>query len=167
MQGLNQLVAYGAKNYGGIEWPSSPSTIRLSKATPASNYSAVAGLVGAATVECIFDPYFDDKALANLTAFMNLGVRLSAKCRVLTSAKGAAKLSSSFVAAWRVETGSAAEIRKIASSGHRRFMLLSDDQTLILGLSLNALDKDEAAHLERETEDLAFFDTEWAAATAL
>ena len=67
-----------------------------------------------------------------------------------------------------MEASRQVEIRKSTSKNpHRRFMLLSGGQTLILGLSINSLDKDEAAHLEANTVDRAFFDSEWGASVAI
>ncbi len=168
VQGLDELVAYGARSYGNIQWPSSPKTGRLTQSTPASNFTVLAGLIGSASVEVIFDPYLDDKALANLLILCNLGIRLSPTCRILTSAKGAKKLSSQYVFAWRSETSMDIEIRKsVTPNPHRRFMLLSGGQTLILGLSLNSLAKDEAAHLETNAADSAFFGSEWSLGVAV
>lgn len=168
LQGLDELVAYGAKSYGGIDWPSSPSVGRLKKSTPASNFSVLSGLVGSASIEAIYDPYLDDKALENLLTLINLGTKISQGCRFLSSPKGAARLSPGYVQAWLMETSRQVEIRKSTSrDSHRRFMLLSGGQTLILGLSINSLAKDEAAHLETNTVDRAFFDSEWGVSIAI
>lgn len=165
LQGLDELVALGAKTYAQLDWPSSPKTGRLSQKTPATNYAVIAGLTGNSIVEAIFDPYLDDKALANLLTLINLGIRLLPACRILTSPKGAAKLSHTYISNWLMQTNSQAQIRKISTPNpHRRFMLLSGGQSLIFGLSLNALGKDEAAHIESNVTDLTFFDAEWSVA---
>jgi hypothetical protein len=46
-------------------------------------------------------------------------------------------------------------------------MLLSGGQSLILGMSLNDLDKDEAARIESDPEDRPFFEVEWSGASPL
>jgi hypothetical protein len=46
-------------------------------------------------------------------------------------------------------------------------MLLSGGRSLILGMSLNSIAKNEAVRLEADTEDRAFFDSVWAAAAPL
>ncbi|MFT4917740.1 MAG: hypothetical protein ACI8RU_000353 [Zhongshania aliphaticivorans] len=53
------------------------------------------------------------------------------------------------------------------SNEHRRFLLLAGGQSLILGHSLNAIDKNEAVRLEQGQQDKTFFDQMWATATAL
>jgi hypothetical protein len=54
------------------------------------------------------------------------------------------------------------EMRKCAiDAQHRRFLLLSNGQSLIIGCSLNKLDHNEAAHLESSTSDEIFFNQEW------
>jgi hypothetical protein len=40
-------------------------------------------------------------------------------------------------------------------------MLLSGGQTLIIGMSLNELNKNEAVHLETDEHDRPWFDAEW------
>jgi hypothetical protein len=46
-------------------------------------------------------------------------------------------------------------------------MLLSGAQSLILGMSLNSIAKNEAVRLEVDAEDHTFFDSVWATATPL
>jgi len=168
IQGLDQIVAYGVRSYAQIDWPSSPSAVRLSQEQPATNFVTLAGLIGNSTIEAIFDPYFDDKALANILTLFNLGIRISQTCRILTSSKGASKLTLGFISAWLAETKTNSQLRKSTSPNpHRRFLLLSGGQSLILGLSLNSLAKDEAAHIESNVSDLSFFDAEWHSATQI
>lgn len=168
LQGLNELVAYGAKSYGRIDWPSAPSTGRLRQTTPATNFSVLAGLVGNASIEAIYDPYLDDQALANLLVLSNLGARISPRCRILSSRKVGTRLSSTYVQSWLAEIPGQITIRKTTNTDpHRRFMLLSSGQILILGLSLNSVSKDEAAHLETSAADRDFFNSEWQSSDAL
>jgi hypothetical protein len=53
IQGLDQIVAYGVRSYAQIDWPSSPSTVRLSQEQPATNFVTLAGLIGNSTIEAI------------------------------------------------------------------------------------------------------------------
>jgi hypothetical protein len=57
------------------------------------------------------------------------------------------------------------EIRKLQSSKERRrFILLSNDTSLILGMSFNSVFKNEVAHLESDKGERSFFDAEWSTA---
>ena len=47
------------------------------------------------------------------------------------------------------------------------FLLLSGGQALLLGMSLNSTDKNEAARLEPDAHDRPFFESVWASARAL
>jgi hypothetical protein len=55
------------------------------------------------------------------------------------------------------------------NEGHRVYrdssQLLSGGHSLLLGHSLNSLHKNEAVHVESDTEDRPFFDATWATAT--
>jgi hypothetical protein len=167
VRGLDELIARRVGDFvhihGVKSWAARPDKVRFAKDRPATNYTTLAGLIGQSTIEAIFDPYFDDKALAVLGTLMTFGVNLSPNGRILTSPKGAAKLTPAYKAAWLLEHPTACEFHKQPANGaHRRFMLLSGGQTLILGMSLNSIGKDEAAHLEAEPADLVFFNAEWA-----
>ena len=172
LKGLDELIARAVSVYGPIygvpQWPSKPNTVRLAQARPATNFVTLAGLIGSSAIEAIFDPYFNDQALANVQILFNLGVKVSRNGRILTAPKGAAKLSAAYKSNWLAETGTACEFRKLAVDGaHRRFMLLSGGQSLILGMSLNSIAKDEAAHIEADSADLLFFNSQWTNAIAI
>jgi hypothetical protein len=73
------------------------------------------------------------------------------------------------VNAWLTQQGVTGEARVFPGSPdeHRRFMLLSGGQSLILGPSFNTIHKNEATHVEPDAADRAFFDSIWATATPL
>jgi len=166
----------------GLQTPEPPSTIlvelppkttaRLSAASPATNLATIARLVGASEIQAIFDPYLENKTFATLTDILSLGASVSDNVRLLAGAKMAQRkrprLTKTFAALWFTQSGvEAGEVRLMSSDEHRRFMLLSGGKALIFGMSLNSIAKNEAAHLEPDTEDRAFFESMWAAATPL
>jgi len=57
------------------------------------------------------------------------------------------------------------EIRLMPDGEHRRFMLLSGGQSLLLGMSLNAVAKNEAVRVEPDVTDAPFLDSVWSAST--
>ena len=91
-----------------------------------------------------------------------------AKSFTASSKKGKSR-AKTFVTEWFRQRGiTVGEVRLVpTNSEHRRFMLLSGGQSLILGMSLNSIDKNETARLEPDTEDRPFFDSVWASATML
>lgn len=143
---------------------SAPATGRLTRVTPAANLEAIAALAQSAAVGEVFDPYLDDKGLANLKAISNLGLQLAPTVRLLTSSSGVKRLSKEYLAAWQTELNVTASVKTVNNPAHRRFMLLSTGKSLIIGCSLNGTEKDEAIHLESDSDDRPFFEAEWLAA---
>ena len=141
-----------------------PATARLTRVTPAQNLETIASLAGGAQVGEVFDPYLDDKGLANLRAIANLDMQFAPEVRLLTAGAGAKRLSQEYLAAWQAELGLTAAVRVVNNQAHRRFLLLSSRQSLIIGCSLNSTEKDEAVHLESDKDDRPFFESEWLAA---
>lgn len=151
-----------AAKYYEVDLDSAPSKVRLKTNEPASNRVSLSKLASSAKVECIFDPYFDDQSLATLMTLMNLGMKIDENARVLTTKKIKKRLSHLMISSFEQEYQVSLDIRFCASvSEHRRFMLLSNGETIVLGCSLNSIDKNEAAHREYESFDRAFFDEEW------
>lgn len=140
-----------------------PSTARIREGQPASNLSKIAQLIGSAKILAVHDPYLEDNGLDNLRAIAHLSNCIAGDIRLLTSSKGAHKLSESYVTAFFAEFGcTLGKIRKVVSGKpHRRFFLLSGGQSLIMGMSLNHVNKNEAIRVESDTEDRPFFEVEW------
>jgi hypothetical protein len=110
--------------------------------------------------------------LNSLNDILSFGGSLSNSVRLLSSAdmtQGAIpRLTKTVVADWFNLRGiTAGEVRLMARGEHRRFILLSGGQALILGMSLNSIAKNEAVRVELDTADRAFFDGVWATATPL
>jgi len=140
-----------------------PSRIRTVEDEPASNYSNIARLIGSTRVSCVYDPYLDDKGLDNFRVLINLTKALAPSVRMITSTKGAKKLSQSYTQAFFSELGCTdGKVRRTSSrKPHRRFMLLTGGQSLVLGMSLNDLNKNEAVSVEDDALDREFFEAEW------
>ncbi len=157
-----------AAKYYEVDLDSAPSKVRLKANEPASNRVNLSKLASSAKVACIFDPYFDDQSLATLMTLINLGMKIDENARVLTTKKIKKRLSPVMISSFKQEYQVSLDIRFCASaSEHRRFMLLSNGETIILGCSLNSIDKNETAHREFEDLDRTFFDEEWKASEQL
>lgn len=156
---MPELRATLARHLG----PRPPNRTRFVAGQPASNLARIATLVGSAAIEAVHDPYLDDKGLDTLRTLFRLGVRTIPNLRLIKKDSSSNRLTEAFAKAFLSEFGcQTGEIRRsTAKNPHRRFMLLSGGQSLILGLSLNDLNKDEAAHLENDQVDRPFFEQEW------
>jgi hypothetical protein len=168
---LDAVVAEAAR-LCGKQWPSPPTTGRLFADTPATNYRTIATLVGTSEVQAVFDPYLDNASLATLIDILSYGDgKVANGVRLLGSTKKTTgtspKLTKVGVHAWLTQLGINGEARVMPPDEHRRFLLLSGGQSLLLGHSLNAIHKNEAIRLEPDAEDRAFFDGVWATATPL
>ena len=71
------------------------------------------------------------------------------------------KLTTVGVNAWLAQLGINGEARIMPPGEHRRFMLLSGGQSLILGMSLNAIHKNEAVRLEPDADVLEDVGSRW------
>jgi hypothetical protein len=170
---LDRAVAEAVRACGH-EWPSQPTSGRLSAATPATNYRTISQLIGSSNVEAVFDPYLDNSSLINIMNILSFGHgRVSNGVRLLGSTKTTRGPIPRFtrvgVDAWLIQLAINGEARLLPSSpdDHRRFILLSGGNSLILGPSINAIHKNEAAHIEKDADDRTFFDSKWAGATPL
>lgn len=177
---LDESVRRGVHHAGShgphrLEWAGQPTAVRFQSGQGPSNLSKFVALVGSAEIEGIFDSYLDNKSLLAIIDLASLGMRLSSTLRLLTSTamvqptKGNPRLTPTFARSWSTQLSLAGvDIRHQHQTGHqRRFALLSGGQSLLFGPSLNNLDVNEAAHLEPDIADRAFFDVEWAAAIQL
>ncbi len=166
-QSFKGLIA-NAMQCLGQALDSSPRNFRLKQQSPVSNRIGLVKLSHGANVQCIFDPYFDDKAIASLSILVNLGLKLIPEVRILITEKVKKRIPKQFITEFETEYSSKLNIRVCSSDKeHRRFLLLSSGETLILGCSLNSLDKNEAAHLESSPVDSDFFNEQWGQSNAL
>jgi hypothetical protein len=157
----------------GKDWPFKPTTGRLSADTPATNRRTISGLIGPSMIEAVFDPHLENRALATLVDILSFGSGgVADRIRLLGSTSKTTgtipRFSKAGVDHWLGQLKITGEARVVpAKDEHRRFFLLSGGKSLLIGPSLNAIDKNEAVHLEPDTEDRAFFDKTWATATML
>ncbi len=156
----------------GALWQRTPSTARVSEKTPATNLSTISKLIGSASIEAVFDPYLTNNSLVTLINILSFGNgSVSNGVRVLSTSKTTGgripRLTRAGFDAWTSEFGFTGQIRIMPSKEHRRFLLLNGNQSLILGLSLNAIDKNEAVRVEPDHNDRAFFDQVWSTAIEL
>jgi len=172
---LDQLLKLALGAHG--TWPERQRKGRLSVDTPASNLRTISGLIGNAEVGAVFDPYLDNEALEQLIRILSFGkgsfsrnVRLLATT-VTSDSRGPGKpprFTKAGVDAWAAQLRIDAESRVLPqASEHRRFLLLNDGQSLILGPSLNSIHKNEAVSVEDAREDGPFFDQQWNRAALL
>jgi hypothetical protein len=169
---LERLLSIAAVQ-GGKSWPFHPTSGRLSADKPATNYRTISDLIGSSMVEAVFDPYLDNHSLPVLIDILSFGgggvvngVRLLGSARKTQGA--IPQLTRTGVTAWLSQLGITGEGRVIdPMNEHRRFLLLSGRQSLILGPSLNSIHKNEAVRKEPDTEDRPFFDSAWGNATLL
>jgi len=169
---LEKAIARAA-THRGKQWPCRPMTGRLSATTPATNNRTISQLVGSSHVEAVFDPYLENRALADLIDILSFGsggvandVRLLGSTR--TTQGPIPRFTKTGVDAWLAQLGIDGEARVVPSKDqHRRFMLLSGGQSLIMGPSLNAIHKEEAVSLDTGAVDRAFFDSVWSNAMPL
>ncbi len=160
-QSFKELIAAAMQSLGQVV-DSGPKSMRLRQQSPLSNRIGLVKLTHGATVQCIFDPYFDDKAIASLSILVNLGLQLIPEVRILITKKVQNRISQQVINDFETEYGSKLNIRVCDSDKeHRRFLLLSSAESLVVGCSLNSLDKNEAARIENSQEDRDFFEYQW------
>jgi hypothetical protein len=160
-QSFKELVSVAMQSLGQVI-DSSPKSIRLKQLLPLSNKIRLVHLTRGTAVQCIFDPYFDDKAIASLSSLVNLGLKLIPEAQVLITDKAKKGLSELVITDFEREHGSKLNIRICNSDKeHRCFLLLSSGESLVLGCSLNSLDKNEAARVENSHSDCDFFKHQW------
>ena len=171
LKDLEEAVGQLVSKVPGMRWPFRPTVGRLSEATPATNYKTISQLVGSSQVEAVFDPYLTNASLEELRVILSFGDgNIANGVRLLGSTTTTTGRSPRFTKAgvdtWLSQLGISGEARIVpARSEHRRFLLLSGGLSLILGMSLNSIHKNEAIRVEPDTTDRSFFDTTWATAT--
>jgi hypothetical protein len=160
-QPFRELISAAMRSLGQV-LDSGPKSIRLREQSPLSNKVGLVNIAHGANIQCIFDPYFDDKAIASLGILVNLGLKLIPEVQILITSKVKNRVSQQVINDFELEYGSKLNIRVCDSDKeHRRFLLLSSSESLVVGCSLNSLDKNEAAHVENSQEDRDFFECQW------
>lgn len=170
---LEQAVAGLANRIPGISWPFRPISGRLKEGSPSSNNKTISLLIGHSQVEAIFDPYLTNGGLDAVVVALSFGNgHVGNPVRLLgsdaTTQGKISRFTKAGVDAWLRQLNIAGEARIIpARTEHRRFMLLDNGQSLIMGHSWNDIHKNEAVRVESDAQDRPFFDTCWASAVPL
>lgn len=164
MHNFQQCIAEAAE-YLGVDLNHPPISYRLESAKPATNRMSLAKMTCHSKVEGIFDPYFDNKAIATLMTLIGLGMRVDEKLRILTSSKARKHLTEEMLGSFSKEFGLLPEVRLVHEKSHRRFFLLANAESLIIGPSLNSLDHNEVLIRENSPQDADFFEIQWKQAT--
>jgi hypothetical protein len=160
-EAIRAALAKAAKVHG-FDLSALPTSARLSASAPVGNRMSLVHLAGQAAVQGIFDPYFDDRAIANLGILCNMGLKLAPSIRVLLTSKTVRRLSATQIVDFATEREISLDVRICASDKeHRRFLLMDNGKSLVLGCSLNDLTKNEAAHTEPNGLDLTFFEEQF------
>lgn len=172
MAELRSAVDKIAQSLVGTQWKSGATRARVSQDTPASNYASIANLIGSSSVVAVFDPYLENQSLTALLDILSFGSGSVADgVRILSTKKTITgqvpRLTKVGFDAWLKQLGINGELRIMQQSEHRRFMLLSGAQSLLLGHSLNAIHKNEAVRIEPDNEDKVFFEHVWVTATPI
>jgi hypothetical protein len=169
---LRKSVDYIANQMIGADWQASPSSARLQENTPAANLATISRLVGTSSIEAIFDPYLENRSLTTLIDILSFGEgSISNNVKVLSTSKTSngqvPRLTKAGFESWLHQLRIAGQLRIMEPSEHRRFLILSSGQSLLLGPSLNSINKNEAVRLEPAYLDQLFFDQVWSQAVQL
>lgn len=168
-----RMAFQGFAKEAGVNLLAPPGAARLKSDTPADNYRSIASLVGTAQITAVFDPFLENKSLAELSIVLSFGQGGFARnVRLLGSEKAnqgktIARFTRAGVEVWAQQHKLTAEARILPGGEHRRFLLLNDGQVLILGMSLNQIHKNEAIRTEPGAQDSAWFDSQWDVAKPL
>lgn len=165
IESLRRIINEAARSVG-IDLRIEPlkSTIRIKKNEPASNKVKLVQLIGGRSIKCIYDPYFDTHALKTLLLLNKLGLKFHESLRCLTGSDKKKGIDPNFVEDFAREISTRVKLKTMASKEHRRFLILNDNKVIIIGCSLNDLDKNEALLEEDSKDDIDFFESEWNAA---
>jgi hypothetical protein len=148
---------------------------RLKAGEPAKNLRKIAQVIGKEALVCVHDPYIRVETLVNLQKLEGVGVIISKNLRLLTADKigNPSKMAvASFLKDLNKEMSSRWQLRTYIGTAklHRRFLILEDKSVVIIGLSLNDVDKDEVldripAGSNDASHDCKVFEDCWTAST--
>ncbi len=140
-------------------------SIRLKTDEQFSNKVKLLTLIGNSKISKIFDPYFDSKSLVTLILLKKLGTEFDSKLDCLTT-KSLTVFDQTNIDEFNSEAKTNIEVKKCNSKEHRRFLILNDNRVIMIGCSLNDINKNEVVIEETIQElknnDLIFFNEEWA-----
>jgi len=151
-----------------IEIKNEVKSVRIKSTEPLANKSKILSLIKERKVTSIFDPYFDSKSLTTLHALAKLGMKFNSKVKCLTT-KSLDRIDLTLLNDFKSEFSIDMDIQKCGTKEHRRFLILDYKDIIIIGCSLNDINKNETIYEELnkmlKTEDLAYFEDEWRKST--
>lgn len=151
--------------------------IRFDEGRPATNVGRfVSLLAGRGAIVAVFDPFLTNESLKNFASMATMRIRFGPTLQLMTSMQTTVtkkQLTVAYVQQFMTEVGATGEARyfphAFGDKQHRRFLLLSSNEVVVVGMSMNFFGHDETASVEPQfyARDLGFFDAEWASATVL
>jgi hypothetical protein len=139
-------------------------SVRVKESEPFSNKVKLVSLVDKNKISDIFDPYFNTESLLTLYSLIKLGVSFSKNVRCITKLS-LNNIDNNVLNDFNVEYSINFQIKKGQKNEHRRFIVLDNSKVIILGCSLNNIDKNEAFYEELDLklakEDIIFFNDKW------
>jgi hypothetical protein len=123
-----------AKQFG-IHTKSRPSQHHTSHEQPLTTWIKLNSMIGSSTIEAIYDPYLENKALANLLGLWQFGTRFSSSLRLLTTEKS--KPSKNWIDKFNTEMKLHAQCKVYTGSSHPRLIFLDDKRCLTPDFSLS------------------------------
>lgn len=139
-------------------------SVRINSNQPLSNKVKIISLIQDRKITGIFDPYFDTKSILTLHALAKLGLKFNTSVKCLTK-KPFNSIDQSILNDFENEFSIDFKIKKCVSKEHRRFFILDSNTIIIIGCSLNDIDKNEVVveeiNKDLNEEDIKFFNEEW------
>lgn len=139
-------------------------SIRITPDEPLSNKIKIITLIKDREVTGIFDPYFDTKSLVTLHALARLGLKFNSSVRCLTR-KSLNSTDRTILDDFKNELSIDFKLKKCENKEHRRFLIIDYTSVIIIGCSLNDIDKNEVlveeVNEKLNEKDIEFFDDEW------
>lgn len=159
------LITAGEKLETDLNIQKFNQSIRIRIDEPFTNKVKLLTLLGNSKISKIFDPYFDLKSLITLISLMKLGAEFDDKLDCLTT-KTLKVFDQTVIDDFNSEGKTNIEVKKCENKEHRRFLILNDNRVIIIGCSLNDINKNEVVTEEKNQDlkynDLVFFNEEWA-----
>lgn len=135
-----------------------PQLPRVVEGAITTNLVTLSNLIGTSAIEAIFDRHLENRSLTILIDILSFGVvSIASGVRVLSTSKTTSRqiprLTKAGFDAWLNQSEITGEIQVMGPYEHRRLILLSSEQSLLLGPSLNSIHKNEAVRLEPAAYD--------------
>lgn len=139
-----------------------PQQHHTSKNEPFSTWVKLRSIIGGASIQAIYDPYFKVDALKNLLMLTCLGANLDKDLKLLTCTTD---VKPDFLDKFNKELKINAILKK-TNKNHPRFIILNDGRCISPDFSLNQ-EQDGTISTVETAPKQAIFNIEWSAATLL